>query len=867
MSGGFSNLKLALASWALPTNDPKQALRIRRFFSASITSLLIILALAYANQTGVLTQSVFLISTGLVLGFNFLTFGLLRSGLNLRFRDPSLTAEQILMASGTLFFVAYHAGPARAVFLVVVLLVFLFGVLRLSARKLLVIAVFDAAATFAILIMLPEPPAPASVPKIDLLLFIVVAASLLWLTVMGGYVTELRASTERRNRELADALESLKSREADLAQVQKIAKIGFWSHELGTGRVQWSNEVFRMFGIAFTEMFGDGKPFIDFIHPLDRDRYFQDSDAWRLTGESDEITVRALSQERGLIWIRIQRQCVFGDQGEPRRQFGMVMDVTEAKQAEQRQLMQHSITNILAEYTSLAEAMPAILQVICSTQDWVAAATWRLAPGGEHLRCVETWEIDEPALKEFGSQQKKRQITVGAGLKGMLRDSWQSKKPNWSEDVVASGSYRRREAATAASLRGAFVLPVSVEGEVVRLMEFYSHDARQPDEALIDLSQSIGNQIGQYIQRCGVESELLIARERLEASVQSSGIGFWNGSLKTGAVYVTEQFANLLGFTAAEFPKEIAQFNDLVYPDLRKESIELFVAGVKTGKPFAQEVLLRHRDGSYRWYMGRAKAEIQADGKADLIAGSLVDIDERKKLDTAKDDFIGTVSHELKTPLTAIRGAIGLLDGGVAGPLSTDAKELTEMALAACERLSRLVSDTLLISRLEHQIAREGELIVVDSVLGKDRKLNQSFCDVYQVSLLHEYGAPDAVVKIHLAHLDQLLTNLISNAAKFSSAGGVVTVSTGREGGFVRIKVIDHGCGVPEVFRTRIFGKFQQADTTDGRVHEGSGLGLNIARMLAEKIGGHLDYFDTPGGGATFYLDLPEVTVVQTDFV
>jgi signal transduction histidine kinase len=106
--------------------------------------------------------------------------------------------------------------------------------------------------------------------------------------------------------------------------------------------------------------------------------------------------------------------------------------------------------------------------------------------------------------------------------------------------------------------------------------------------------------------------------------------------------------------------------------------------------------------------------------------------------------------------------------------------------------------------------------------------------------------------------LTQVLTNLLSNAAKFSPAGGTVEVAITRQDAHLRVGVSDHGSGVPEDFRARIFGKFAQADGSATRKNGGAGLGLSIAKAIVERHGGRIDYISKLGHGATFFVDLPE---------
>ena len=235
------------------------------------------------------------------------------------------------------------------------------------------------------------------------------------------------------------------------------------------------------------------------------------------------------------------------------------------------------------------------------------------------------------------------------------------------------------------------------------------------------------------------------------------------------------------------------------------------------------------------------------------------DITELKRIDRMKTEFVSTVSHELRTPLTSIRGALGLIAGGVAGPLPEAAKTLVDIAKNNCERLIRLVNDILDNEKIESgkmrldlQVADIGKLVrqAIIAIEG--------FAGQHQVQVLLQ--APDEPLQVRLDsdRIIQVLTNLLSNAVKFSSPKSAVQVKITRVAKGVRVEVTDHGPGIPEEFRSRIFQKFSQADSSDTRQKGGTGLGLNISRMLVEKMAGHIGFSSQAGAGATFFFEMPE---------
>ncbi len=242
--------------------------------------------------------------------------------------------------------------------------------------------------------------------------------------------------------------------------------------------------------------------------------------------------------------------------------------------------------------------------------------------------------------------------------------------------------------------------------------------------------------------------------------------------------------------------------------------------------------------------------------------GAVKDLSERREVDRLKREFVSTVSHELRTPLTSIRGALGLVAGGAAGPLSTQAKGLLDIALKNSERLARLVNDILDTEKIEAgQLEFKMEELAVEPLLDAAVEGIRPYADGFGVALDVENDTPDVRVRADADRLTQVITNLLSNAVKFSPRGRTVRVVTSRRQSIVRIEVRDHGPGIPEDFRSRIFGRFQQADSSDTRQKGGTGLGLAITRLIVEQLGGSVGFETQLGQGSTFWVDLPVLDV------
>ncbi len=233
------------------------------------------------------------------------------------------------------------------------------------------------------------------------------------------------------------------------------------------------------------------------------------------------------------------------------------------------------------------------------------------------------------------------------------------------------------------------------------------------------------------------------------------------------------------------------------------------------------------------------------------------DISERRENERMKTEFISTVSHELRTPLTSIRASLSMLAGDMAGELPADARTLLHIAHGGCERLVRLVNDILDIEKLESGKMKYDMVGQSLDVLGKLAcDAMQGFASQYQVNVTLHCDA-SAFARVDRDRLIQVVTNLLSNAIKFSAPGGIVALQIRRDGNSIHMSVVDHGAGIPEGFRDRVFQKFAQADATDSRQKGGTGLGLSICKNIVEEHGGVISFASEEGIGTTFNVELP----------
>lgn len=266
--------------------------------------------------------------------------------------------------------------------------------------------------------------------------------------------------------------------------------------------------------------------------------------------------------------------------------------------------------------------------------------------------------------------------------------------------------------------------------------------------------------------------------------------------------------------------------------------------------------------GLYKWIPG-------VQGISDLVETRTHDLQkindqlnkeivDRERAENIKHEFISIVSHELRTPLTSIKGSLGLIKSGTVGDLPEKMQSMFDIAYSNSERLNLLINDILDIEKIKSEVV-EFRMEPMDIVLLVEGAIeaNEGYAVENNITFLKTRGEETAFVLGDRDRLMQVLSNLMSNAAKFSPQGEQVEISVTRENDNVKVAVKDNGKGIPEAFRENIFEMFTQIDASDSRNSGGTGLGLNIAKTIVEHHKGTISLDSGVGFGSTFYFTLP----------
>jgi PAS domain S-box-containing protein len=339
------------------------------------------------------------------------------------------------------------------------------------------------------------------------------------------------------------------------------------------------------------------------------------------------------------------------------------------------------------------------------------------------------------------------------------------------------------------------------------------------------------------------------------AFVETTSDWIWTVDKDSKLTFSNPSIEPLLGYT----PEEVLgmEMFHLVPDDQMKQAKEFFsehVAKMEGWKGHIEQ--WRHKNGSLKWFESSAHPIISRKGELLGFRGADRDETERVSLDKMKDDFVSMVSHELRTPLTSIRGALGIVVGGHEASPEKQSK-LLQIAQKGCERLVIIINDILDVQRIVggdfkiHPVKIDVAHFIDEVVAA-----NKHFAEKFDVKLVVKDVPSGVSIISDPNRLMQVMTNLVSNAIKFSPEHAEVMLSATSTANTVRFSVTDHGPGISEKILPHIFEKFVREELPGSIVTPGTGLGLNISKIIVERLGGTIDFVTKKGEGTTFFIDL-----------
>jgi PAS domain S-box-containing protein len=323
-------------------------------------------------------------------------------------------------------------------------------------------------------------------------------------------------------------------------------------------------------------------------------------------------------------------------------------------------------------------------------------------------------------------------------------------------------------------------------------------------------------------------------------SINPAAIAIWKHAEN---VYLNTNFFHLLGgqqieLEIQEFVRDIRDYGASQIPCLMRESA------------------ITDQEGNNIAIEFRISATEQKEETELIIV--IRDINERKRLEQMQSEFVSIVSHELRTPLTSIIGSLKLIEGGVFGALPESLGSMIRIALQNGQQLALIINDILDMDKLvAGKMSFNIEALPIMPLIQQAVESNLSFAKQHQVEIVVIDTLPECAVLTDAMRLQQVLSNLLSNAAKYSRAQSKIEIHLHQSTSHVKISVRDFGEGIPKDFQPRLFKKFSQVDSSSTRKKGGTGLGLFICKEMVQRMNGEIGFESSEGIGSLFYFTIP----------
>ncbi|MGH9849499.1 MAG: hybrid sensor histidine kinase/response regulator, partial [Blastocatellia bacterium] len=671
---------------------------------------------------------------------------------------------------------------------------------------------------------------------------VIVFVTLIWQSAR----TLRQVDSERRL-----TMETLRRSEARLAKAQEMASLGYWERDLVNDELNWSDEVYRIFGLA-PQTVVTIETFFDRVHPDDVEMVKHAIASAERKGRSYHLDHHIVRPSGVVRIVHEEVEFICNGEGHPVRLVGTVQDVTGLKRAEEA--LRESEERYRAFITNSSEGIWRFegrppLDTSLPVEEQIDLLF-------EHCYLAE---CNDAMARMYGYERAEE--IVGARLEDLLPRS-NPLNIEFLRAFIEAGyklsdaeSYEFDQAGRPKCFSNSLTGIVK-DGKVLRAW------GTQRD----------------ITERKQAEEELRESAVRQRLALEAAEMDAWEFDPGSGQITLGRRIAELFGVAPGARQVEFAEWTERIHPDDFARIREAFARAVRGAADYDAEYRVLQPDGSVRWVMSKGVLASDEAGRARRFYGVAADITARKlaeqereellareqkaraEAETAnrmKDEFLATVSHELRTPLSSILGWAQLLRAGKLDEAA--AARAMEVIERSAQSQARLIEDILDVSRIiTGKLKLNAQPIDIAAMLRSAIEVVRPGAEAKDITLSAVIDFQEGVVHADANRLQQAIWDLLSNAVKFTPRRGRIEARLERVGSQVEIAISDTGQGIPQKFLPHVFERFRQADGSTARQHGGLGLGLAIVRHIVEMHGGAVSAESAgPGHGATFKIRLP----------
>ncbi len=354
------------------------------------------------------------------------------------------------------------------------------------------------------------------------------------------------------------------------------------------------------------------------------------------------------------------------------------------------------------------------------------------------------------------------------------------------------------------------------------------------------------------------ESDLLLQKEqeRLKLALDAGKIGVWDWDIVGNTLTWSDKVYEIHGVPKSVKPITVSFFSSLIHPEDHESVAENIEKALQGKKQFYMQFRIVTLQGHMRWLTTSAIIKHDEDGRPLRMLGATSDISEFKRLDEERNDFIGIATHELKTPVTSLKAYAEVLERRLRKSGDVDSATHLSKMNTQLDKLTHLIEDLLDVTKIE-----AGKLQMRTEVFDFDALVSEIIEELQPTTDSHDLrvkGKTHKKIRADRERTGQVLTNLLTNAIKYSPKATEVCIELSANASEVRLSVVDFGVGIPKAKQDNIFDRFYRV-SGDGSTNTfpGLGLGLYLSKEIIQRQGGTISFTSTFGRGSTFTFALP----------
>lgn len=647
--------------------------------------------------------------------------------------------------------------------------------------------------------------------------------------------------------------QKLRESEERLRLALEAGNMGAWDWDIANNKISWTDKVYELHGTKKGEFDGSIEEFNKLIHPDDSNKMFQ-----LINGAVEEVKpfkaeFRVRHRDGKVVWLFTEALTLADAKGKAVRMLGVTFEITERKNREINTRFLSKASKVIyssLDYQTTLNNLASL--AVPDIADWCSVDMLD-ENGGVELVAVA--HKDPEKVKWAIELRKTNPVDMEdlTGLPNVIRTGQSEMYPLVTDEMIKLAAKNAKQLRLLLSIgfRSVMIVPIKSYDKVIGVITFVTtQTGRQYTNSDLQMAEELASRISLAIENAKLYQQVEQERTKFKILYDSNIIGVMIIDKNNRITQANENFLKLLGYTNEEIESKSLHWNQITPHEYLEIDEKAYRGLKKTGDAVTWEKeFIKSNEENVPVIVGCALINKRTQEKVAFV----LDITEQKKLEERKDEFIGIASHELKTPLTSIKGYVQILEKALRDTNNEKVKTLFNKTNIYINKLDELIIDLLDVSKIQ---AGKLQFDMMDFNL---KQLIDDGIGYIQAGTSHKIileGDSNINIFGDKHRLEQVFVNLLSNAVKYSPDADKIKVKITRFKDNVEISVQDFGIGISKKHYDKLFQRFYRVEKS-AKNFSGLGIGLYISSKIISRHGGRIWVESELGKGSTFYFNLP----------